>query len=284
MAKKVVVKPTREQYITAALKELNAFNSARVGYIPAPTREFEVGERVVLGNLSYVVVIDVLYGGKAYMVQAERHDRGVVSTVYLARWWFDLDKVKDTTGVPHLMSPHRPLPARAGDIHTMLHYVGRGGLVCDPRYQRGYVWNEANRDALIESVFDRLDIGAFLIVSHAGYNHEGDTSPRTYITLDGTPFQVERQDDYTNAIIDGQQRLTTLMNFIMNRRAYKGVLFSQMNRSDQMEFLGHSIMWRMVDEDNTTEKDVVRMFLQANRGVPQSPEHIVKVQALYDSM
>lgn len=38
------------------------------------------------------------------------------------------------------------------------------------------------------------------------------------------------------------------------------------------------------EEEKVNEKDIVRMFLQSNRGVPQSPEHIAKVQALYESM
>ena len=40
----------------------------------------------------------------------------------------------------------------------------------------------------------------------------------------------------------------------------------------------------LTNEEQTNEKEILRMFLQSNRGVPQSPEHIAKVQAMYDAM
>jgi hypothetical protein len=105
-----------------------------------------------------------------------------------------------------------------------------------------------------------------------------------YINLDGETISIPKADDYSNVIIDGQQRLTTIAHFVLDKRPYKGVYYSMLNRCDQIEFMNHPIMWRTVDEDNVTEKEVVRMFLQSNRGVPQAPEHLAKVQALYESM
>jgi hypothetical protein len=285
MAKKPTYKqPTRDEQIAKAREDLNAFNSAPADAIPTPTRTFIVGEECRLGNLSDVHIIEVLMGGKGYIVEATRHERNGDCQVFLGQPWFKLDKLTNTTNAPKLMSRHRDFPARVSDLDSIIHLMAHGGLVCDPKYQRGYVWSEANKDALIESVFDRLDIGAFLIVSHAGYNHKGDRTQKSYVTLDGTPFTIAREDDYTNAIVDGQQRLTTLIDFIHNKRPYKGVYYSQLHPQDQREFTSHSVSWRTIDEDDTTEKEVIRMFLQSNRGVPQQPEHLAKIQALYNSM
>jgi hypothetical protein len=199
--------------------------------------------------------------------------------------WFDIKKLSsyDTT-VPRLFSTYQRHPALNTSLDGIIHYLHSGGIVCDPLYQRDYVWSEDNKDQLIESVFDRLDIGSFLFVRHAGYKHKGDATTKTYRTLMGTDVVIPRQDDYTVSIIDGQQRLTTLLDFYMDRRPYKGVYFSQLHPSDRHEFEDFSVMLRIIEEDKVSEKDIVRMFLQSNRGVPQTPEHLDKVRAMYESM
>ena len=254
--------------------------------IPEPTRTFAVGERVKVGNLKEVFIEKVLFGGKAYVYRCLWTSREVPdgTVKYQSTWWFNVEKMVDTTGVPRLMSQFRIFPASVSDIDSLLFHMSGGGLVVDPKYQRDYVWSEENKDALIESVFDHLDIGAFLLVRHHGYLHKGDETLRTYRTLDGREVQVPACEDYTVAVVDGQQRLTTLCDFIHDRRPYKGIYFSQMHPRDQIEFTNKSVAFRIINEEQTTEKEVLRMFLQSNRGVPQSPEHIAKIQAMYDAM
>lgn len=277
--------PTVEELKAEAIARLTHWDRTPKALIPPPTREFVVGEEAVVGALKDVVILEVLEDGYAYLYSCTwtEHDKPPV-TQYRASWWIDVEKKRDTTGVPRLFSPYKLHPCSNSDLSSVLHHILNGGLVCDPRYQRGYVWSDANKDALIESIFDRLDIGSFLFVRHAGFNHKDDESIRTYRTLDGREVGVKRNEDYTVAIIDGQQRLTTITDFMLGRRAYKGVFFSQMNPRDQLEFEQHSVAFRIVEEEKVSEKDIVRMFLQSNRGVPQSPEHIAKVQAMYESM
>jgi hypothetical protein len=285
MAKKTLVSPmTVEQEIAKAVADHRSFSAAHYEMVPEPTRRYSVGEKVRLGNLSDVTVIEVL-DDKSYVVQATRSDREGQSTVYLARWWYEFEKLPVTKIlVPRLSSEYRQLPGRSADLDSLITLLTHGGVVFDPKYQRGYVWNEDNKDALIESVFDHLDIGSFLILSRSGYLHKGSTAVRSYTNLDGEAISIPVADDYSNVIIDGQQRLTTLVHFILDKRPYKGVYFSQMNQLDRYEFISHPVMWKTADEEDTTEKEVVRMFLQANRGVPQAPEHVAMVKALYDSM
>ncbi len=263
--KKVAPPPTIDELKANAIARLTEWDRTPKSLIPVPTREFEVGEEAIVGALKDVVILEELEGGYAYL--------------YSCTW-----TERDNTNVPRLFSPYKLHPCSNSDLSSVLHHILNGGLVCDPRYQRGYVWTDANKDALIESIFDRLDIGSFLFVRHAGFNHKDDESIRTYRTLDGRSVDVKRCEDYTVAIIDGQQRLTTITDFMLGRRAYKGVYFSQMNPRDQIEFEQASVAFRIVEEEKVSEKDIVRMFLQSNRGVPQSPEHIAKVQAMYESM
>lgn len=279
--------PTHEEKMVEAERAfLDDFDRTQEEIQPAPTRMFENGELVRVGNLQNVVVLKKLFDGKAYVYrcdwQGKRDDP--VTVHYRCSWWFDLEKMVDTSARPQLMSGYKQYPAISSDISAILHHMQGGGLVCDPMYQRGYVWSEENKDALIESIFERLDIGAFLLVTHSGFNHEGDESLKEYRTMDGRIVHIKRCEDYTSAVVDGQQRLTTILDFYLNRRPYKGLYFSQLCWQDRHEFEQHSVQYRLVREEQVKEKDVVRMFLQSNRGVPQSAEHLAKVQALYDSM
>lgn len=287
MPKKVKEKPalTIEDHYLVAEKMLYDRRTTPFELIPAPTRLFKVGDSVRVGCLDDVVIVKVLQDGLAYVysyTKTERHQEP--RTCYQANFWFDVQYIDTNNSVPRLFSTHRVYSNLISDLASLVGFIGRGGLVCDPRYQRDYVWSEENKDALIESIFDRLDIGNFLFIRHASYKHKENSGSRTYKLLNGKTVEIKRCEDDTVAIIDGQQRLTTIMDFILDVRPYKGVYFSHLNWHDQHEFYSKSIPYRIIEEEQVTEKEILRMFLQANRGVPQAPEHLAKVQALYETM
>ena len=288
MAKKTPPKELTvgEQMAAAEERFMTSFDRTSALVQPPPTRTFENGECVRIGNLANVVILKKLFDGKAYLYRCDWRDNrnSNVTVEYRCEWWFDIEKLVDTSAMPQLMSQYKRYPAISSDLSSLLHRMHGGGLVCDPLYQRGYVWSEENKDALIESMFERLDIGAFLLISHAGFNHNNDHSLKEYRTMDGRTVHIPRCEDYTTAVVDGQQRLTTILDFMLDVRPYRGIYFSQLCRRDKMEFEQHSVQYRLIQEEQVREKDVVRMFLQSNRGVPQSAEHLAKVQALYDSM
>ena len=278
--------PTIDQQKARAKTHFLSWNYVPVELQPPPTRRFEVGEQVLIGNLHDVFIDESIDGGLYYLYHCTWSDRDTPPEVqYRCAWWFDIEKfdsINPTT--PRLFSTYVRYPLINTSLNALINYMHSGGIVFDPRYQREYVWDDANKDALIESIFDRLDIGSFLLIRHAGYNHGGDESLVTYRTIDGREVSVPRCDDNTIAVIDGQQRLTTLLDFFLDRRPYKGVYFSQLNRRDRNEFEDTAVAIRLIEEGVVTDKEVVRMFLQSNRGVPQTPEHLAKVQALYDNM
>ncbi len=70
----------------------------------------------------------------------------------------------------------------------------RGGLDLQPEYQRNYVWNDEFKDKLILSIAKRYPIGNITIRKMDFQNIKG-----------------ARQE-----VVDGQQRLTTIYNFIFN--------------------------------------------------------------------
>lgn len=72
--------------------------------------------------------------------------------------------------------------------------VKRGGLDLQPSYQRNYVWNDEFKDKLILSIAKRYPIGN--------------------ITL--RKLDTENEKGARQEVVDGQQRLTTIHNFISN--------------------------------------------------------------------
>lgn len=287
MKKTKIVQLTPDELIQQSEERFfNDVDYTSVDMLPRFTRTFEVGEQVRIGALHDVFIEKILLDGMVYVSRFMNYHRdeptGVIG--YRTDWWFNVHKLGKNLDVPRLMSDHRVFQATSSDIDSLIAPLQRGGLVIDPRFQREYVWSEENKDALIESIFDHLDIGAFLFVRHHGYLHKNDGTVRQYRTMTGQDYIIESCKDYTVSVIDGQQRLTTILDFVLDRRPYKGVYFSQLNWQDQHEFMNKSVQYRMINEEQTTEKEIVRMFLQANRGVPQTPEHLAKVQQMYDNM
>jgi len=253
---------------------------------PLPTRRFEVGESIIVGRLDQCVVEEVLFDGMAYLYSAmwKARETEEPSRVCRVSWWFEIFKKVNNDGVPCLMTPSSRHHPTSGVLGSIMHFLLCGGLVCDPTYQREYVWSEADKDSLIESIFDRVPIGSVLLVRHAGYNHSGDRTLRKYTTLAGIAVTVEAGNDYTISIVDGQQRLTTIVDFVMDKRSFKGRYFSQLNIRDIRDFDNTPITYWLIKEEETTQKEIIKLFLQCNRGVSQTPAHLEKIRALYEEM
>lgn len=98
-----------------------------------------------------------------------------------------------------------------------------GGIDFMPPYQREYVWTDSDKEQLLDSIFMGSDIGKF-----------------TVRVLDDVEW-FERQLSYE--IIDGKQRLMTLLNFYLNRFPYKGFYYNGLSAKDRRTFLDHTISW-----------------------------------------
>lgn len=292
MARKKQIPLTPEQRTAenraTALKQFSVFDRTPESVIPSPTRTFAIGEPVIYGNRVNCIIVDHLALGKGYLIEMdegiERDKKPTGAKDYIAAWWYQIEKADArNNNIPQLFEPYVLAHHSKCDLESVFFNMHRGGLVCDPLFQREYVWNDENRTALLDSVFERLEIGSFLFVRHHGYIHEKTGGTVDYRNLDGNTVTINRAADYTMSIIDGQQRLTTLFHFYTDRFTYRGLKFSQLNRHDQGEFERFSVTFRIFEEEQVDKKTLLKLFLQSNRGVPQAPEHIAKVQALYDA-
>jgi len=268
--------------IDKAYETFGSFDHCPVDVCPNPTRTFDVDEKVRLGGLEDIVVREILHDGKAYRLE---FTRGATRDKAATRetgcwWWFDINKLDFADkNADELFAPHLPGQVSTTSLDSLTHMMSHNGIVCDPRYQRGYVWTLADQESLIDSIFNRINIGSIIFSRHSGYLHDnaGGDVRRIAINLDGDEVQTPRRNDYTCAVIDGQQRLTTIWRFITNQFAYKGYHWRNLSFRDQGDFNNTLLSTRIFNEDDVPYEDVLRMFIKVNKGVPQDEAHLARV-------
>ena len=281
------LKPTNtitQADIDKALEDFNVFDKVHPDVIPTPTRTFELEETVKVGNLDDIQVKEILHGGKAYRVELTRTGKSnstrkrFANRETMVRWWFDVRKLDFShEEADDLFAPYLPGQVSSTDMSSLIGLMAHNGLVCDPRYQRGYVWSDADQESLIDSIFNRISLGSIIFSRHAGYNYDGSDETVKYINLDGDEIEIRRRDDYTVAVIDGQQRLTTIWRFVTNKFSYRGRFWKDLTFSDQNQFTGSMLSTRTFDETDVPYEDVLRMFIKVNKGVPQDEKHLKAV-------
>ncbi len=285
---KIVEKSTMDMTWDELFEKKNSHDNWNMALYGKPTREFEVGEEIILGALKNVKIVHV-YGDGIYAIEClftfdARHtppalERRVVK-------WIDIDK-KDIsqTAKPFTNDEYRVPNFLQSDMGSLIHMNSHNGYVMDTRFQRGYVWTQSDREALIETIFNQGTIGSFLLNRHSGYNFKDSDEVNEFRTLTGETVLIPKKDNFTISVIDGQQRLTTLMNFYLNRWAYKGLYYSELSWKDRSTFQRMRVSYALVDEsDGWALKDWVWLFLQANKGVSQSREHLAKMEEYYKGL
>jgi hypothetical protein len=264
-----------ERKAEAAAKELEeraAFQLQRMREVRkhTPAYTFKVGD-VVMVNRYPMTVQEVYDDGMFYRVSfdfiepasthsREKHHKGE------QHWhWYDLQPYV----APESMEARRKLSKfdetrlnfsqRQLDCLLLAYYTWN--LDMSPEYQRGNVWTQQDKELLIESIFENRDIGKFVIVMH--------------------PFSKDRTAPHAE-ILDGKQRLSTLVEFFENRLTYKGLRFHDMHWRDQNHVSRYAISYAELGE-KTTRAQKLQYFLKLNvSGVPQDPDHIKHVQQLLD--
>lgn len=261
---KAEVPMTREQQIEEAFKK----NHHALENNPdcPPHCVIKVGDELEVGNLHECVAAAVSLDNKFVVV--EIHDKGTTygrpydnGRQIRGVWpWHSIRRINDiedtsffdvSSGAKALERGQRSI----SDIAGLTHGAIRRGFFSNPIYQRGYVWTDADRTRLLDSVFRGLSIGEFIFISNRAV------------------------DDYTYEVLDGQQRLTTLVDFVLNKFTYRGLLWNQLSAKDQQKFESVRTSWVELDGAHLTPKLKAEIFLIVNdSGVPQTEEHLQKVR------
>ena len=132
-----------------------------------------------------------------------------------------------------------------------------------PIFYIEFVWELEDKVSLIDSIFNNVDIGKFTFLH---YDDQRWTE---------TGFGYE--------IIDGKQRLRTILDFYEDRFAYKGRLFSELSHRDRNHFKNYPIM--EAELHNLTREQILRYFIMLNTGGRiMAKEQIDKVRGMLENL
>ena len=223
-------------------------------YIGEPTYSFVVGDKVAYGGMKTAEVVEVLSDGKMYGMICTHNDTRNSETVtcYRVAPWYAVRPLKQGT-TNFTKNEDVRLYFNNATIDSLIHKHLYFGVNFEPDYQRGYVWTDKDKEYLLDSVFANIDIGKFVFVA------------------------LDQVDDYAYEILDGKQRLSTLIDFYQNRIPYKGIYFNDLSFKDRRTFLEHSVMY--CDIANVDENTKLRHFVMLNRaGKVMDEEHLREVE------
>ena len=266
MAKRKPIDPEvlRQNNLADDIKRM--IRSLELGMIPKnPTRYFEVGERVILGALDEVYVREVHENGMFYTCEAMsvKRDRDKPpANEYHVNMWLELYKYDLTLTSNFTKEEKYYIRQLNSGVDSLLHmvYASHAGVDFDVEYQREHVWDLEDKVALIDSIFNNVDIGKFVFVQLNKYT-------------EGKYLQV----------LDGKQRLTALCEFYEDRFPYKGVYFSQMSGGDKHTFRGHGVTYGFLE--NPDQRGIYETFIKMNTcGKPMDHKHINKVKKLLNDL
>lgn len=231
-------------------------------HVSEPTYTFNVGDEVKYGSFVSSVVEQVFNDGKIYLLRciARKNNYGnpVDYVTYRTVCWHQIRPVSNN--VSNFSTKERvDIYFNPCTVESLLHYYYHFGIDMKPDYQREFVWETEDKENLIESIFDNADIGKFVLIH-----------------LNNAEW-LDRDVSYE--ILDGKQRLTTLVEFFENRFPYKGKYFNDLDLIDRYTFLNHQISIGKLD--NANKKTIYTQFLRLNRtGKPMAKEHLEKVEKL----
>lgn len=255
MARKSGKQTDAGKFMEERIKQERMKLDGRVKYYSEPTYRFEIGSHVTYGWLKDVQVVEILHDGKVYMIEYNDSNIPGGHNCMAVPWMYLRREAGGDTGMIHLPESHLMYMSNSLESLMSLHYSF--GVNFNPDYQRGEVWNQNDRDLLIDSIFNGIEIGKFVLVELSNKSHS------------------ERGFSYE--ILDGKQRFLTIMSYYEDRFPYKGMYFSDLGYRDRNKFLDTVVSVAMMQE--TDRETTLRMFLRLNRGGRiMDPVHLSTVE------
>ena len=233
-----------------------------ITFMSEPSYLLKVGDEVRYGGMKSSVVEEVVADGKAYLLKCiavhNNYGKPYEEVCYRLTNWVNVRPLPLGT-TEFAVQDSLCLRFNNGTVESLLNKCYFFGVDMDPEYQRGYVWDDSDREYLIDSIFQNVDIGKFV-----------------FVHLD-TREWMGRGLSYE--ILDGKQRLTALKMFYENRFAYKGKYFNDLSPMDRRAFMEHNISY--ADVHSASKKEIYQYFLKLNRGGRQmDKEHLKYVETL----
>jgi len=242
------------------------------GFIPEPTRVFEVGIEVDFGAHEHTVVVDKTEDNLLYLVANKYtvssngafspRDKNVDSKHWVT--WLDIFPKRTKEQIESLpkftIKDDMRLTFFQSQISSFSSNLYHFGVDMNPEYQRELVWELEDKQKLIHSIFNNVDIGKFVFIKR-------DYDSRK----NATPHLLE--------ILDGKQRLTAIKEFWEDRFQYNGFYYSELHPRDQSHF--DTFLISMAEVTDPTKEQIYRYFLRLNTsGKTIAQSHLDKVKVL----
>lgn len=256
--------PTEQERIESKRRqELEALKyRIERGQIPEPTRLFKVGDQVKIGALQNVTVTEVLFDGYGYAIHfdymGQEYGRPARKSGHQIWDWTNVLPITAFgKGESFCIKDDVQIRFFNNDIDSLLHKVYHSGVDFNPDYQRDLVWTADQKTALLDSIFNNIEIGKFTFIKH--------------------PFSEDRKFHYE--ILDGKQRLSTICEFYEDRIKWNGMKFTELCAEDARHFLHFPIIQGEVGE--ITQQQIYRLFVKMNTcGTPVSQEHLNRIKSM----
>lgn len=266
MAKKAT-KPKKEIPIEE-LKQSRLNDLLRnIHLIPEPTYKFNVGDRVEIGNLKDVYVSAIHSDHKIYEIDYTSIDNNYGKPIaHEHQWmfvkWIDIRAYSKKPSESLLKNTDIRLNYTQTTLSGLLSKAYSFGINFEPEYQREFVWNLEDKVALIDSIFNNVDIGKF-----------------TFIYYESEKWM---ETGFGYEILDGKQRLRAILDYYEDRFAYKGRLFSDLSHRDQWHFESYGVV--NAEAHNLTRGQILRYFIMLNTGGRiMAKEQIEKVKGMLEN-
>lgn len=136
-------------------------------------------------------------------------------------------------------------------------------------YQRPFVWSLEEKQLLIDSIYNGISIGT-IVVRNRGWEEVTQL------------IKAGHTDVAFRDIVDGKQRLSTLVEFINNKFPdSNGFYWDDFSDQGKNHFFRDAGVSYAEYQENTSDKNILQGFLTINfAGVPQSKEHIEFVKSI----
>jgi len=241
---------------------------SRIGNAPNDRKVFSVGEEVYVHNGGFISaqILEKLEEGIyeiyiTYRTTEPYKSEEVIETRKRILGWYDVFKLANEDCDIELGEDLR-LSFMQQQISSLLgSYIIHFGTDFNPSYQRDLVWDLENEQKLIESIFNRIDIGKFVFI-HMGY-----------------------KSDLMYEIMDGKQRLSALYRFYTDQFTYKGYYYSELPWKLKYVFEDTSVAVACTHKENLDEKSILNYFLKLNTsGKPVAKEHLDKIEKRFKEL
>lgn len=225
-----------------------------------PSYRFDVGERVRYGDMVDSIVEEVLSDGKIYVIRCTDQEAttGNDEAIYYAVPWTQIRPLT-TANTALERNNDIKLSFSSYTIEGVLTRYYHFGVDMNPYYQRGYVWEQEDKELLIDSIFSNIRIGELVFAKR--------------------DYEARQSSGNLFEILDGKQRLDAIRGYYENRYPYQGYYFNDLSSHDRHVFLDRTIP--VADLIRPDEETILRCFLMLNRtGKRMDAAHLSAVEVM----